>query len=116
MAGTDLRRSLPSQGEPGLCARQSAQGCQYSTMPPRVIAFLLAFVLLCSGFAVPEQAIAAATQNAEQAHDRTVVRRNDVRPNASAPGRRGSAAVRCKSDVSRDIEYATACVVAIEYS
>ena len=37
-------------------------------MPSRVVALLLALVLLFAGFAAPEQAI-AATQNVEHTHD-----------------------------------------------
>jgi hypothetical protein len=40
-------------------------------MSPRVVALLLALVLLFAGFAVPEQDI-AATQNLEHAHDGSI--------------------------------------------
>jgi hypothetical protein len=42
------------------------------TMPFRVVAFILAFVVLCSGFAAPEQARADSTHNLEQAQELTL--------------------------------------------
>jgi hypothetical protein len=79
-----VRRQLAAQRRGEQCASMADT---IASMPPRVVALLLALVLLFAGFAAPEQAI-AAPQNIEQAHDGSIGddRANDLPTPSSAEG------------------------------